>query len=112
MSRESSFWCRSFPRLWSWLIALLGLPLLYFLMIQNHQKPIENDLAARVGGDLSKTEMGLAGLDVGVQGRDVLLNGRLPGEEERDLALKLAGDVDGVRRVDFLGALGPLAAPE
>ena len=112
MSGESSFWCSSFSRFWWWLLALLGLPLLFFLMTHFQQKPIEADLTARVSEALAAENLDWAEVDVNQRGRDVLLKGEPGSDAERDQAIALAQGVEGVNRVDYEGDMGDVAATD
>lgn len=110
MSGESSFWCSSFSRFWWWLLALLGLPLLFFLMNHFQQKPIEADLTARVSEALAAENIDWAEVDVNQRGRDVLLKGEPGSDAERDQAIAVAQSVYGVNRVDYDGDMDSSAA--
>nr|CAA6805430.1 MAG: Unknown protein [uncultured Thiotrichaceae bacterium] len=103
MSGESSFWCSSFSRFWWWLLALLGLPLLFFLMTQFQQKKVEADLSTRVSEALAAENIDWAEVDVNQRGRDVLLKGMPGSDAERDQAVRVAQGVYGVNRVDYDG---------
>ncbi len=103
MSGESSFWCRSFSRFWWWLLALLGLPLLFFFMTQYAQKPIEADLTSRVSEALAAEGIDWVEVDVNQRGRDVLLKGMAGSDADRDKAITVAQRVYGVNRVDYEG---------
>lgn len=103
MSGESSFWCRSFSRFWWWLLALLGLPLLFFFMTQYAQKPIEADLTSRVSEALAAEGIDWVEVDVNQRGRDVLLKGMAGSDADRNKAIAVAQGVYGVNRVDYEG---------
>jgi len=106
MSGKSSFWCSSFSRFWWWLLALLGLPLLFFLMTQFQQKKVEADLSTRVSEALAAENIDWAEVDVNQRGRDVLLKGMPGSDADRDQALAIAQGVYGVNRVDYDGGMG------
>lgn len=112
MSGESSFWCSSFSRFWWWLLALLGLPLLFFLMTHFQQKPIEADLTSRVSEALAAENLDWAEVDVNQRGRDVLLKGEPGSDAERDKAIAIAQGVEGVNRVDYEGDMGDVAVTD
>lgn len=103
MSEKSSFWCSSFSRGWWWLLALLGLPLLFFLMTHFGQKQVESDLALRVTEALNAESSGWATVDVSQRGRDVLLTGEPGSDAELANTIALAQAVEGVNRVDYAG---------
>jgi outer membrane protein OmpA-like peptidoglycan-associated protein len=109
MSEKPSFWCSSFSRFWWWLLALLGLPLLLFLMNHFQQAKIENDLTTRVSAALSAENIDWAEVDVQQRGRDVLLKGEPGSDIERNRAQELVLGVYGVNRVDFAGDYLPAA---
>ncbi len=103
MSDRPSFWCSSFSRFWWWLLALLGLPLLLFLMNYFQQPKIEADLTTRVSAALAAENIHWAEVNVQQRGRDVLLQGEPDSDIEREHAQQVALGVYGVNRVDFAG---------
>ena len=112
MSDNQSLVCRGLPRgLW-WLLALLGLALLYILMLNAREGVIESDLQGRAARALSSAGIDWAKVDLARRGRDVLLTGVAPSERERDRAIGLARHVAGVRIVESqVDIATPLASP-
>jgi outer membrane protein OmpA-like peptidoglycan-associated protein len=110
MAKKQSCCCAAFPKgLW-WLLALLGLPLIYFLMLMNKQGIIEHDIQERVSQKLANENIDWAEVDLNKRGRDVLLRGTAPSEEAQNRALNLAKNVYGVRKVDQDITVKPLAS--
>lgn len=102
MDNNRSCCCGALPPVWWWLLTLLGLPLLYFMMINARQGDIETDLAARSAAGLKVAGMNWAKVSLTGRGRDVLLEGVAASEAERDKAIKLAQGIYGVRDVQSL----------
>ncbi len=112
MPNNPSFICRGLPRgLW-WLIALLGLALLYILMLNAREGVIESDLQGRTADALGAAGFDWAKVDLDRRGRDVLLSGAAPSTQDRDRAIELAREVEGVRIVESsVEIAAPLASP-
>ncbi len=99
MANNQSTMCAGLPKgLW-WLLTLLGLGLLYFLMLSSRQGPIEAELTDRTTAGLAAENIDWANVELNRHGRDVRLTGVAPSEDARNQALKIAGDVSGVRVV-------------
>lgn len=89
-------------RIWPFFLfpSLLLVPLLYFLW-----HPIETAIAANVQQSLDKDHP-WARAETFNRGRDLLLDGVAPGDDEIGRAMTLAASIKGVRRVDFAGRIG------
>lgn len=85
-------------RLASWIVALVGLALLTVLCVRCHGPQIEAELAAGTAAALGEEAMD--GVDVALDGRDVVLTGLADSDEERVRYGALAAGVRGVRAVD------------
>ncbi len=112
MTSKPCWYCRGLPKLWWWLAALLGLPLLFFFMISDRQGPVESDLNDRVRKELIDRDVSWAEVNLAQRGRDVMLSGAAPDEAARDLAVATAEGVYGVRQVDHNIEILPLKSPE
>ena len=102
MDKKRSCCCGALPPMWWWLLTLLGLPLLFFLMVNTRQGEIENDLAGRTTDGLKAAGFDWAQASVAQRGRDVQLQGMAASEEERQSAAKIAQGIYGVRDVQNL----------
>ena len=92
-------------------LGLIALVLLSWLCIASRAPAIEEDIRARVGDGLTEASMDWA--VVGVDGRDVVLEGAAPSDEAQSGAVALAGGVWGVRKVeDRIGVAEPEAPTE
>ncbi|WP_298607278.1 OmpA family protein [uncultured Thiothrix sp.] len=100
MSEKRSCCCGALPALWWWLLTLLGLPLLFWLMIHSRQLPVETDLTARTTDGLKAASLNDVQVNLDHRGRDAQLTGKVASDAEREQAVKLVQDTDGIRVVD------------
>lgn len=112
MNQNRSCCCGELPPIWWWLLTLLGLPLLFFLMVNTSQGEVENDLAARTKDGLKAAGFDWAKASVAQRGRDVQLQGMAASEEERQSAAKIAQGIYGVRDVQNLIEVAQVETPE
>ncbi len=90
-------------------LGLIALVLLSWLCVAFRAPAIEEDIRARVGDGLTEASMDWA--VVGVEGRDVVLEGTAPGDEAQSGAVALVGGVWGVRKVDDRVSVAEPEAP-
>ncbi|MBU0656184.1 MAG: OmpA family protein [Gammaproteobacteria bacterium] len=112
MDKNRSCCCGVLPATLWWLLALLGLPLLFLLMLGSRQGAVESDLASRSTADLKAAGMDWAQVTLAGRGRDLRLQGTAASEQERDQAIKLARNVYGVRDVESHIEVEAPAVPE
>ena len=113
MTAKASWYCSGLPKLWWWLIALIGLPLIFYFMISARQEPIENDISERIKQELTDKELSWwAEVNLDQRGRDVMLGGDAPDEASRDQAIQVAQGIHGVRVVEHDINIVPLKSPE
>lgn len=99
MSKKPPFCCATFPKGAWWLLALLGAPLLFLLMIVSKQGLVEQDLQQRTTQELTNKNINWTTVKLDEQGRDAVLSGNAPDKATHDQALSLAQTVYGVRHV-------------
>lgn len=90
-------------------VGIVGLVLLSWLCISSRAPVIEEDIRARVGDALTKNSMDWA--VVGVDGRDLALEGAAPSAAAGSQAVALAGGIWGVRTVDDRMSVAELETP-
>ena len=81
-----------------WLISLVALGAVAFFTIQIYRPVVEEDLQQRSSAALAAAGLSFAKVDVA--GRVVRLSGEAPSPTAKEDAVKVAGDVWGVRNVD------------
>ena len=111
MDKKRSCCCGALPPMWWWLLTLLGLPLLFFLMVNTRQGDIENDLAGRATDGLKAAGFDWAKATVAQRGRDVQLQGMAASEEDRQSAAKIAQGIYGVRDVQNMIEVAQVETP-
>ena len=92
--------CSGLSKGWWWLLMLIGLALLYFLMLSSKWKPIEQDIQTRTSTKLSSIGTEQISVETNKRGRDVLLNGTVSTEAEKNKVIQTAKAVEGVRIVE------------
>ena len=111
MSEKRSCCCGALPKLWWWLLTLLGLPLLFWLMVSSRQNPVETDLATRATDGLKAASLNDVQVNLDHRGRDAQLTGKVASDAEREQAAKLVQDTQGIRVVDnAIEVVTPVAA--
>lgn len=111
MSEKRSCCCEALPALWWWLLTVLGLALLFWLMVSSRQNLVETDLTARATDGLKAASFGDVKVNLDHRGRDAQLTGKLASDAEREQAVKLVQDTDGIRVVDnAIEVVAPVAA--
>ena len=111
MSEKRSCCCGALPKLWWWLLTLLGLPLLFWLMISSRQNLVETDLTARTTDGLKAASLNDVQVNLDHRGRDAQLTGKVASDAEREQAVKLVQDTQGIRVVDnAIEVVAPVAA--
>lgn len=110
VEKKRSCCCGALPAMWWWLLTLLGLPLLFLLMLNARQGPIEKDIAGRAQAHLQDQGMDWAKVNLAGRGRDLLLQGEAPSDAERNRAAQLAQRIYGVRDVQNMLAVAAPAA--
>lgn len=111
MSEKRSCCCGALPKLWWWLLTLLGLPLLFWLMISSRQNLVETDLTARTTDGLKAASLNDVQVNLDHRGRDAQLTGKVASDAEREQAVKLVQDTQGIRVVDnAIEVAAPVAA--
>ena len=104
--------CSGLSKGWWWLLALIGLALLYYFMLSAKWDPIEKDIQTRTVEKLISNGSEQVTVEIKKRGRDVLLNGTASTEAEREQAIKTAQAVRGVRIVEDNIKVIPLLPPE
>lgn len=99
MSKKPLFCCATFPKGAWWLLALLGTPLLFMLMIMSKQGIVEHDLTTRTTQQLNDKNITWATINLDQHGRDAVLSGSAPDTAAHDQALDITRDIYGVRYV-------------
>ena len=103
--------CSGLSKGWWWLLALLGLPFLYLLMLSAKWVPIEKDIQTRTTEQLISKGFDQVSVEIEKRGRDVLLTGSAVSEAARKQAVTIAKAVPGVRVVEDKINVVPLSAP-
>ena len=86
-------------------LGVAALAIVTVLAIALRRGPIEDDLTSRSESALAGAGIGTVG--VTFEGRDGTLTGTVPSEADRNLALGLVDDLEGVRVVDGLLTVAP-----